>query len=313
MTPLLIFCIIMIFTSAHADSSKSSIWNEWHAMLPNTPMPDIIKELIKTDELGHMSAGNFPNPFEVRAYPVIYHGNADHLSVDDVRQLFLEKDMKPGAVMKEVTLARTVGGSSFLSLEEADSIPFSSAQLPQILDRLAVVPGSTEANHIEDTLRGTEASYSRGWIKFCATSLESMINFVISEFGNHDLKVITTTFHGKDEQQKTTYTIATEGKELPEEKLVACHPQPYPYTIYNCHVLHKKGAKAYRVPLVRKDGTIVSATVVCHFDTSKWNPNFLPFIFQELKVKPETNPGICHFLPKDHLLWTLNNDKLLLY
>ncbi|KAJ4818376.1 BURP domain-containing protein [Rhynchospora pubera] len=299
MTPLLIFCI-MIFTSAHAHAdSKSSIWNEWHAMLPYTPMPDIIKDLIKTDGNGHMLASKFPNPFNVRANVAgyfIWH----NVSVDDVRHLFLKKDMKLGAVMKEVTLARTISGNTFLPREESDSIPFSSAKLGQILDRLAVVPGSTTAKHIENTLRDCESPYSKGKTKFCATSLESMIDFVTSELRTRDLKVIATTVHGKDEQQETTYKMAAEGKELPGDKLVACHPQPYPYTIYYCHV--NKAAKAYVVPLVRKDGVKVSTAVVCHFDTSNWKPIF----FQVLKVKPGTKPAICHFVPQDHLLWTPN-------
>ncbi|KAJ4752250.1 BURP domain-containing protein [Rhynchospora pubera] len=294
MTPLVVFLsIAMIFTSGRADHL---IWNEWHAMLPNTRMPDIIKDLIKTDENGHMTATKFPNHFDVRAQLAAYFNNwPPEDNAEAVKNLFLKKDMNPGAQTKKVRLARTITGTTFLPRKEADRIPFSSAKLAQILDHLAIVPGSTAEKHVEKTLRDCETPAFKGERKFCATSLESMIEFVTSELGN-DVKV-TTTGHVKDEQQEATYKIAAEGKEMPGDKLVVCHPQPYPYTIYYCHV--NKATKAYVVPLVSKDGEMVNTGTVCHFDTSAWNS----FFFEMLNVKPGTKP-ICHFVPQDHLLWT---------
>ncbi|KAJ3701082.1 hypothetical protein LUZ61_004787 [Rhynchospora tenuis] len=294
MTPLVVFLsIAMIFTSAQSDS-KSPICNKWHAMLPNTPMPEIIKDLIKTDGNGHMSASKFPNHFDVRASLKNYYEWYYHC-VQDAKNLFLKKDMYPGAETKKVRLARTITGTSFLPREEADRIPFSFAKFDQILDHLAIVPGSTAAKHVENTLRDCENPDFKGERKFCATSLESMIEFVTSELGN-DVRV-TTTGHAKDEQQEATYKIAAEGKEMPGDKLVVCHPMPYPYTIYYCHV--NKATKAYVTPLIGKDGSMVNTGTVCHFDTSAWNA----FFFEMLNVKPGTKP-ICHFVPQDHLLWT---------
>ncbi|EEF39407.1 hypothetical protein RCOM_0586060 [Ricinus communis] len=48
------------------------------------------------------------------------------------------------------------------------------------------------------------------------------------------------------------------------------------------------------------DGSKATAAVVCHLDTSAWNPK--QFAFQVLKVKPG-GPPICHFLNIDTIVW----------
>ena len=50
-------------------------------------------------------------------------------------------------------------------------------------------------------------------------------------------------------------------------------------------------------------GTKAKAVAVCHTNTMEWNPKYLAF--QQLKVKPGTAP-ICHFLPKDHIVWVVS-------
>ncbi|KAI3917385.1 hypothetical protein MKW98_027304 [Papaver atlanticum] len=63
-------------------------------------------------------------------------------------------------------------------------------------------------------------------------------------------------------------------------------------------------AQAYVVPLVGVDEMKIKATVVCHKDTSEWDPDHVAF--QVLKVKPGTVP-ICHFLTEDTIIWVAKN------
>ncbi|KAJ4759190.1 BURP domain protein RD22 [Rhynchospora pubera] len=115
-----------------------------------------------------------------------------------------------------------------------------------------------------------------------------MIDFVISELGSGDyLKVIATSVI--DGKQETAYKITAQGTEVPGDKLVICHPLPYPYTVFYCHEV--KASNAYVVPLVGKLGSIVKAVAVCHYNTD----HFDPILFKMLKVKPGS--PLCHFLP----------------
>ncbi|KAL4362926.1 hypothetical protein GQ457_04G000960 [Hibiscus cannabinus] len=72
--------------------------------------------------------------------------------------------------------------SPFLPKKVAESIPFSSAKLPEILRLFSIAPGSSLAKSLEDTLSKCEYAAAKGETKTCATSLESMLDFVSSAF-----------------------------------------------------------------------------------------------------------------------------------
>ncbi|KDP46067.1 hypothetical protein JCGZ_06578 [Jatropha curcas] len=59
----------------------------------------------------------------------------------------------------------------------------------------------------------------------------------------------------------------------------------------------------YMIPLVGADGSKAKALIVCHLDTSAWNPKH--FAFQVLNVKPG-GPPVCHFLNSDTIVWVPN-------
>lgn len=68
---------------------------------------------------------------------------------------FLEKDVQPGTTMK-YSLARNSTRATFLHRKTAESIPFSSTELPEILNQLSVKPGSVEANIMMETIQACE-------------------------------------------------------------------------------------------------------------------------------------------------------------
>jgi hypothetical protein len=225
----------------------------------------------------------------------------------DPNLFFLEEELHSGAEMKPgLSFLRTISGDAFLPRAEAEALPFSSNELMQILNRLSIPLDSQRAKEVEVTLHDCEApaaAAAAGERKYCATSLESMIDFVTSELKTRDIEVAATTTslqHGggtEQAQHDYYYRIAPSGpRKMPGENLVACHPEPYPHAVYYCH---RTGAtKAYAVPLVGKAATTVTAVAACHSDTKNWNPIF----FKVLKVKPGT--VLCHFLPQDHIIWT---------
>ncbi|MQL96002.1 hypothetical protein Taro_028675 [Colocasia esculenta] len=210
---------------------------------------------------------------------------------------FEEKDLHPGAKMS-VHFTRTAPGTTFIPRSEANAIPFSSKKLPEILARFSLQPNSLETETVKETLQRCDEPAAAGETRYCATSLESMVDFATASLGTREVRVVSTEV-GKQGTPKQLYTIASSGvQKLAGSRAVACHAEPYAYAVFYCHLTLT--TKAYVVPLVGEDGTRVNSVAVCHTDTSSWNPKHLAF--QVLKVKPGTVP-VCHFLPQDHIVW----------
>ncbi|XP_050261883.1 BURP domain-containing protein 9-like isoform X1 [Quercus robur] len=189
--------------------------------------------------------------------------------------------------------------SEFLPREEADSIPFSMPQLPNVLQLFSIPIDSPNARAMEDTLQQCEATPITGETKLCATSLESMLDFVHSITGLWaNLNVLTTKHPTMSTSLTQNYDVLRVSKELYAPKWVACHPLPYPYKIFFCHFI--ENTKIFKVLLGGENGHKVEAVAVCHMDTSDWDPNHI--LFRQLGVKPGSSP-VCHFLPKYHLVW----------
>lgn len=212
----------------------------------------------------------------------------------NVALFFLEKKMNPGSKMNLHFFKSSNGAATFLPRQVAASIPFSSNKMKEILNRFSVKPNSVEAETMKNTVKECEEPGIRGEEKFCATSLESMVDFSTSKLGKNIEAISTYT---DKETQLQEYSI-TEVKMMKGGNAVACHQQKYTYAVFYCHKTQK--SKAFMVSLVGKDGTKAKAVAVCHEDTSAWNPKHLAF--KVLKVKPGSVP-VCHFLPEDHIVW----------
>ncbi|KAM1049819.1 hypothetical protein ACFX11_031884 [Malus domestica] len=227
-----------------------------------------------------------------------YHVHATHenhqLRKDDNPQatlFFLDKGMRPGTTMN-LNFTRNSNTANFLLRKTAELIPFSSNELPEIFNHFSVKSEFVEANIIKHTIEECEAPGMRGEEKYCATSLESMIDFTTSKLGRNVQAFSTEVL----EKGGTMSIISV--KKLAGDEAVVCHKQNYPYAVFYCHAT--KPTRAYVVPLRGSDGVKAKAVAICHVDTSEWDPQHLAF--QVLKVKPGTIP-ICHFLPSDHVVW----------
>lgn len=232
-----------------------------------------------------------------RGSPFDYNYAASETQLHDnpnVALFFVEKDLKPGTQMT-LHFTKTTNGATFLPRDVAKSIPFSSDKIPEILTHFDLAPESQEAEVIKETVRECEEKGIEGEEKYCATSLEAMLDFTASKLGNEVSAVVSTHVEKETPMQKYVFTGV---KAVPGSDSVVCHKQNYAYAVFYCH--KTMATKTYVVSLVGANGAKVKAAVACHADTSKWNPKHLAF--QLLKVEPGSVP-VCHFLPEDHIVW----------
>ncbi|XP_057550656.1 BURP domain-containing protein BNM2A-like [Amaranthus tricolor] len=216
---------------------------------------------------------------------------------DSIVVFFKPSDLKMGKVIPTIFQGRNQS-SHFLPREKSELIPFSSSKLPYLLQLFGISQDSIRGEAMKTALNECETSPIHGETKTCATSLESMLDFVHEIFGkNIKFQALTTQNKGKSIVQK--YRIVAKPTQIWAPKMVACHTIPYPYVVYYCHY-HKSESKVFKVILMGENGDMVEAVVVCHMDTSQWSPDHSSF--KELDTKPGQSP-VCHFFPDDNLLW----------
>lgn len=222
---------------------------------------------------------------------------------------FTITDLKVGKTLPVYFSKRDPATSPhLLPRDEVESIPFSSDQLPYLLQFFGFSQGSPQARAMEGTLRHCETKPIEGETKSCVTSLESMIDFSQKIFGlEASLEVITTKLGEKTIDLLQNYTILEVPKPIPAPSMVACHVLPYPYAVFYCH-FQEGDTKLFEVCLEGENGDRVEAVAVCHMYTSHWNRDHVSF--RLLGVQPGASP-VCHFFPADNLIWLPSPPALL--
>ncbi|KAL9231628.1 hypothetical protein vseg_006830 [Gypsophila vaccaria] len=215
--------------------------------------------------------------------------------------LFRIEDLELGKKMKLYFLVKNSSQTAhFIPKQEADSIPFSSSETDKILDFFSFDQDSPQSRAIQETLNHCELPPLKGETKFCATSLEFMLEKLSLSFGEATkFKVLTTTQLKNWTPRLQNYTILEEPREITVGKMFGCHPLAYPYAVYYCHSQEGEN-KLFMVSLEGEDGIRLDALAICHMDTSQWDPNHVSF--RVLGVKPGTVP-VCHVFPQDNLVW----------
>ncbi|PWA52887.1 BURP domain-containing protein [Artemisia annua] len=187
-----------------------------------------------------------------------------------------------------------------LSQDEANSIPFSSSKLPYLLEFFSIPKNSPQAKAMETTLNQCEYRPAKGEVKFCANSLESMMDMTLGVLGKVKPKVLTTKIFSSNHTFFQNYTFVKKPSEIYASKMVACHTMAYPYKVYYCHGHKGHTNRMFKIDLHGENGERVDAIAVCHMDTSMWNSNHIAL--RVLGVQPGSSP-VCHFLPADNLAW----------
>lgn len=141
--------------------------------------------------------------------------------------------------------------------------------------------------------------------KFCATSLEALVEGATTALGTRDIKPVTSMLpsSGAPWQPYTVRAVRPIVGGEASAKFVACHDVVYPYTVYRCHDTGL--ARLYMVDMEGARGSNVTVAVICHVDTSQWDPKHLSF--KLLHDKPG-GPPVCHTMPFGHMVWAKNGD-----
>ncbi|GLT50702.1 hypothetical protein SLA2020_241690 [Shorea laevis] len=279
----------------------------WKSVLPNTPMPKSLQDLLvnknnfvklKDDIDARHKFPGYTNPSADLEDSNRNHElkSGSHLT-SSANIFFFESDLHPGRLMKLPGFTRTENRATFLPRAVADSMPFSSNKFSDILKLFSVEPKSVGAKVMKQNIENCKRESTKGEDKYCATSLESLIDLSVSRLGKK-IQVLSTAV--EKETKVENFTIGKGVKNMGEKDIV-CHKLKYPYAVFLCHSIDK--TDVYKVPLIGSDGTKVKAIAVCHKDTSTWHPRHLAF--QVLKVKPGSVP-ICHFLAEETIVWVPN-------
>ncbi|PKU68409.1 BURP domain-containing protein 3 [Dendrobium catenatum] len=296
---LLFAIFIFMLTSSHAAVREStSAQTYWQTILPQTPIPASIQELLRSEKE--------VKSFELERTPTFFVSykcatNEKTIHNDPNAPLFFLKDSLNLGTKMTLDLTKSISAPPFLSVEMANATPFSSTKVTEILSLFSIKHGSAEDIAIQRTLAECEELPLDGERKSCVRSMEAMVDFVEAELGNRDVQVFETAMAdvGDPVVAEQEYMIGQkEVKHIEAKALVSCHPEPYPRAVYYCHTA--KNIEAYAVHLYGANGAAVDAVATCHTDTSAWDPNYVGF--KMLKVKPRTEP-ICHFLPQGHLIF----------
>uniref|UniRef100_A0A0E0KZW6 BURP domain-containing protein n=1 Tax=Oryza punctata TaxID=4537 RepID=A0A0E0KZW6_ORYPU len=260
----------------------------WKIALPTSLMPCAIRDLI--------------NPASSASSASQEDTDMDTVGMDAV--FFLEKDLFPGS---KITLQFTRGSACAMVLlrGRADSIPFASENLPEILTQLSVPAGSRATDAMRSTLAECEAALlgARDQAKHCVTSLESMVEFTAANLGTRDIRAVSTEVVSRAgavaptprqayrvEAVKPVVSVSGGGD------MVTCHGMPYAYAVFGCHTTT---AAAYAVTLAGADGSKAEAT--CHGDAF---PGVVE-AYERLGVAPGSTP-VCHIMPQSDMLWVRN-------
>lgn len=210
--------------------------------------------------------------------------------------LFHKNDLYPGSMM---TLHFASSSATTLPHARANSIPFSSTKIPEILSHLSIPISSPDAVNIHYTLTECEAPPTPGVAaQTCVTSFESMVDFAVSTLGTQDIRPLATKLSKPDGVNPRQQYMVESVRSLPvaSQNKVACHKVPYPYAVFACHTTT---ADLYTVTLAGVDGTKVEALTACHLDVT-------PTFFNEKISMASRSIPVCHFWSQDGRLWVRN-------
>ncbi|XBI42066.1 hypothetical protein VPH35_126450 [Triticum aestivum] len=219
---------------------------------------------------------------------------------------FFHDMLRPGSLITP-TIPPTASMPALLSGDVADSIPFSTEHLSDIITMFA--PASlTMTREIRWTLDTCEHPRTLpGQKAGCATSLESLVELPASLLGRGNVRAFSAVDLPMDgpgtPALRGRYNV-TAARKLSgsSSEVVTCHDLTYPYSVYYCHT--SRPTSAYMVTLASvEEGaspTTMEVMAVCHLDTSLWSPK--NSFFELHNVRPG-DVAVCHFLTKLSIIW----------
>ncbi|KAA0876100.1 hypothetical protein EYC94_25595, partial [Enterobacter hormaechei] len=157
----------------------------------------------------HVVVGNSPFVYNYAAKETQLHDNPN------VALFFLQKDLHQGTKFNlqfTKTSTDNDNAATFLPRKIADTIPFSSNKVENILNKFSIKQDSEEAEIVKNSIKECEESGIKGEEKLCVTSLESMVDFTTSKLGKN-VEAYSTEVN-KESELLQQYTIAKGVKKL---------------------------------------------------------------------------------------------------
>ncbi|GJN24283.1 hypothetical protein PR202_gb12016 [Eleusine coracana subsp. coracana] len=220
--------------------------------------------------------------------------------------LFTEEVLTHGTIIAPCIKPST-SPAPFLRHEIANSISLTIKNFPNILEMFAPKSHAL-ASDIWSNIRSCE-NIHLAENQTCATSMNSMIMFVTSVLGTRNLQAFSSSevpvegiSSGSQRYMVVAARRVTTSRSKMEETTMTCHGVEFPFAVFYCHT--ENPTRIYEVNLENQEDaqtkTTMRALVVCHLDTSKFDPK-IPF-FAKRHIKPGDVP-LCHFLERGGILW----------
>ncbi|KAL6658646.1 hypothetical protein ACP70R_004232 [Stipagrostis hirtigluma subsp. patula] len=318
LTPLLAAAAALL---AAGDGSHATQWRTevfQHTVMPESALPYSIFWFINHDHTNFVSkamatgAGRLSTMFRFN-YSYNYSSPTPATDVDSAAEavvstvFFREEALRVGESLPLHLPAVASAPLGFLPRHVADTIPFSTSELRGVLAMLGIAEYSDLAARMEETLRTCESPAPQlAWeASFCATSPEALAEGAAAALGTRDVVTLASTVP-RSGVPPQPYTVRAVHPVDHGARLVVCHDQPYPYTVYQCHGTGPRQARAYMVDMEDARGGAVTVAVVCHTDTSRWNPEHVSF--KLLGTVPGGAP-VCHLMPYGHVIWAENGRR----
>ncbi|XP_074355753.1 BURP domain protein USPL1-like [Apium graveolens] len=227
------------------------------------------------------------------------------INKDDIKPYynvwFTPKDLYKGFTMP-IYFAKSDPSNSphFLTREESESIPFSISKLDNLLSLFSIPKETPQAKAITYTLNNCDEEVEGHHI--CVSSLESMLDLVQKTFGSSTKFDLFTsiTYPSQNSPILQNYTFLKVPQQFQVQKMMACHPMPYPYAVFYCHGHLDGSTRVFKIPLKGANGDKVDAIAVCHSHTSNWDEDHISF--KILNMKPRSGP-VCHIIPHNNFVW----------
>jgi len=309
-----LFGVIALLTVAAGTNKVSEMQlNFWREKLPSFQVPDSVvtslspltqeevntfAKIIKSGNLS-FHATQFCNSANLLCFQSLYvtlvvgsRFCAHNVKLDDFKDettdiFFSPKELREGG---QITLPHLYSPwKAFLPHNLSQLIPFATVALSDVVSSFGLSWSSNMTRNMNNTLIACEEKPAEREIKTCTTSIEGMIEFVLSNFGSSDSLELTfhPAFTGESGKKARVRKVV---ERLSNRPPLSCHRLVYPYGVFYCHTINGTLTFTMELEVLEKNGNIFNATALCH--------------------PSELSKGsfYCHLILGDTLLW-LTKDK----
>nr|CAB3466424.1 unnamed protein product [Digitaria exilis] len=317
MHPYPLFLIMVAAMSAAAVHGRPADGTPaaqfWEEALPGTPMPEALAELVQKGIDHSPLEENFTGPYlsigMCRGHVYVSVCSVERVKKAGTGLFFHEQHIRVGHTMTVSFSPAAVPAilpHAVVTAAGKVIVPFgNNLTADDVIARFHIAPGSKMAAQVGDTLRTCQSPVAGERWAHCATSLEGMVRAAMRMLGGGGGRGgvwVAASAVPRGGLPLQPYAVEA-AVPLDGDRHVACHDEPYPYAVFRCHRIGLSTTKAYAVALRGlRGGPAVTMAVICHLDTSDWNPAYPAF--ETMHTKPGDG-SVCHFMPYANVLFGL--------